>query len=232
MIPRRATSAVGALVVWMTAACAAPESASGPACTELVTKWPGSLYLGDYDAPEVTSMADLPERVQAELAAHLRARLGDAVFSELVLTGGQAIDHDVLLNAEPSAADWQWRVPAYRLNFRLTRPDACLEAYYADISLDEEGRVLEEIDLPNVAAQGGRLQLVSLERARAAVRALGHGGELPVEISYRPDLDSLVWVISPSDASSKDGVIIHFVEVVVDARDGRVVESVEREAIE
>ena len=216
----------------MLAACATPRASVAPPCSELITKWPGWLYLGDYDAVEVLQLAELPQPVQEALTSHLRTRLGDAVFSELVFEGGQVIDHAALLRADPLAADYQWTVPAYVLHFVLSRPESCLDAYHADIWLDEVGRPIQEIDLPAVAAQGGVLRIVSVDQARAAVRALGHAGELPAEIAYRPDLDTLVWLITPSDADVKEGPVIRFVEVVIDARDGRVLASEKREAIE
>jgi len=209
-------------------ACGVPP-AENP---ELVTKWPGWLFLGDYEAQDVTRLCDLPDDVQQSLQSHLNARLGRALATELVLAGGQLVDRDALLLAEPDAAQWEWEIPAYRLFFRLERPDAGLEAYYAEISLDAQGRVIEEIDLPAVAAQGGELQLVPLETARMAVRALGHLGDLPAEIAYRPDLDTLVWIITPDDTERSEGVMQYFQEVVVDGRDGHVVECLDREAIE
>lgn len=201
-------------------ACASRPVA--PGCPEVVTKWPGTLWFGDYEPGEVSSLRDLPEHVQRELSAHLRARLGEAVYAELEFAGGQAINA-ARLQAEPGM---QWRVPDYHLHFRLSRPAACVD-YYAEIDLDDQGRVINEIELPNVAAQGGELRIVSLEEALQAVRAAGHAGPLSADIDYRRDLEAIVWIIEPTDERVREGYQGTFVSVIVDARSGTIVETVE-----
>ena len=201
--------------------CAAP--AVEPNCPEVVTKWPGTIWFGDYEPAEVSSLSDLPDDVQRELTSHLRARLGNAVYAELEFAGGQAIDA-ATLQADP---DMQWRVPDYHLHFRLSRPAACVD-YYAEIDLDAQGRVINEIDLPDVASRGGELRIVSLDQAFQAVRAAGHVGPLTAEIEYRKDLDAIVWVIEPTNERVRHDAQGTDVEVIVDARDGTIVGTEER----
>jgi hypothetical protein len=224
----------GAVVRWLlpvaclVSGCAAPPPVAAPPCSDCVTKWPGTIWFPDYEPPEVHQLSELPEQVRLELAAHLRERLGTALFAELTFAGGQAIDRAKVLQDDP---DLEWRVPDYHLHFLLSRPAACFD-YYAEIDVDAQGRVINEIDLPDVAAHGGELRVVSLDQAFEAVWAAGHSGPLSAEIEYQKDLDAIVWVIEPSNERVQEGDQINFVSVIVDARDGTIVDTVNEKEIE
>lgn len=161
-----------------------------------VTYGPVSVYFGNYKPREPKSLSELPESIRVKLETHLKARLGDAFYSRLRLSSGQLIDFDELYRVEPDAKNYKWKIFAYGLNFKFSEPAKGIRAYHSRISLDENGNVLQEIDLPEIAKHPEKANIISLSKAKKI--ASEHKFPLErtdVEINYDSERDSLIWML-------------------------------------
>ncbi len=127
---------------------------------------------------------------------NLRARLGDAFYSRLRMSGGQIVDFSELYRVEPTARNWRWQIFAYGINFMLAQPAQGLRAYHARILLDAEGNVIQEIDLPEIARHPERANIIPLSVARRIADTNGFPrNRTNIEISYDSERDSIVWTL-------------------------------------
>lgn len=157
----------------------------------------GYIYYGAYEPRQPRSLKGFPQDIRTRLATHLRSRLGDAVLARLKYSGGQIVDLDRLYEVQPNARNFQWVVPSYLVIFAIEFGPDPAERYYASISLDAKGDVLNEIDLPRTAVDPLRLSV--LPKARALEIAALHG--VPIEraeatLAYSPGRDCLEWLVA------------------------------------
>jgi hypothetical protein len=195
-----------------------------------VSKQGSSLYLGGYDAREPKSMSEIPPLVRSRLESHLRERLGETIFRRLVLDGGQIVDVPQLLRSDPSANDYQWEIPSFRLSFKLVLPEAGISSYVATIELRADGSVIQDIDLPCFACAPDKLRVLPLAEAAAIATDAGFSKtDAAVEIDYQADIDSLVWIFSQQ--ISDDGNVIKYDRMSLDAHTGAIITRGNTEAI-
>ena len=173
----------------------------------------GYTDYGDYEPKEPRSLESLPKPIRAQLVSHLTERLGAAVFARLKLTGGQIVDIARLYKVEPDAREYEWVIPTYLLHFEIDFGTDPAEHYCAEISLNADGSVIDDIALPRTAGHPERIAVIS--KAKALEAAASH--DVPVErasaeLAYAPAFDTLEWLISfqtEQNLSSFKGQVLH-----------------------
>jgi hypothetical protein len=135
------------------------------------------------------------------------------VYARLQFTGGQIVDIDRLYKVEPDAREYEWVIPTYLLHFEITFGDDPAERFCAEIALDADGRVLDDIGLPRTADDPLKIAVVS--KAKALQAAATHDvpiGRAGVELAYAPTFDCLEWLVSfitADEGSSFRGQVLH-----------------------
>ena len=173
----------------------------------------GYLDYGDYEPKEPRSLDSLPKPIRSRIVSHLTARLGPAVFARLKFVGGQVVDIARLYKVEPDARDYDWVIPTYLLHFEIAFGPDPAEQYCAEISLDAEGGVIEDIALPRTADDPKKIAIIS--KAKALEAAAAHDvpvDRASVELAYAPAFDTLEWLVSfqtEQHLSSFRGQVLH-----------------------
>jgi len=160
---------------------------------------PGCGYksYGAYEPEEPRSLDSLPKRIQARLVSHLTARLGTIVFARLQMTGGQIVDLHRLYKVEPKAREYEWVIPTYLLHFEIDFGQDPDEHFCAEISLDADGTVIEDISLPRTADNPQKIAIIS--KVQALEAAATHDvpvDRASVQLAYAPAFDTLEWLVS------------------------------------
>jgi hypothetical protein len=173
----------------------------------------GYTDYGDYEPKEPRSLLSLPKAIRTRVISHLTARLGPDVYSRLHFTGGQVVDIERLYRVEPDAREYEWVIPTYLLHFEIEFGADPTERYCAEISLDANGGVIDDIALPRTADDPAKIAVVS--KAKALEVAATH--DVPVErasfeLAYAPAFDCLEWLVSfkvEEHLSSFRGQVLH-----------------------
>ena len=177
-----------------------------------------------YHPREPRSLDDIPEPARARITTHLQDRLGAAFFGTLKLAGGQIIDLAELLRTEPGAKSYRWEVPAYELHFEFRRPDRGIASYVATIECRQDGSVLHEIDLPEIAAHPERGEFVAFADAVSAAQTSGFDvARAHAEIDYEGKTGRCVYRFrKESDPDDEQTLGITARCLDVDAHSGKV----------
>ncbi|XHR28858.1 MAG: hypothetical protein ACFUZC_23455 [Chthoniobacteraceae bacterium] len=163
-----------------------------PLLPEKITSDNFSVSLGGYSPHEIRALSELPTKIQKKLEQHLLERFGDAYYKRLVFTGGQIVNFSELYKAEPTAKNYDWKVFAYRLTYRISEPEKGIEAYFGTIELDQKGEVQTEINLPKTRQFPQKTHFISLASAYNAAK---QRGLTPAKawLSYNRHYDSVVF---------------------------------------
>jgi len=184
---------------------------------------PVGISLGTYEPKTFNSLDALPANVRTKVDDHLRTRLGDAFYSQLVFVNGSSINVADFLRANPKT---QWRVHTYELVFKYADPKKGLKSYYARTRLNSNGDIIDEIDLPEVAKFPLKANIISIDDAIAIAKSRGHktkGAVTNLTIRYLDDVGSLAWVLESyisSDAYTTTSKVL-----IIDAHSGVVLKD-------
>jgi hypothetical protein len=188
------------------------------------------VELSPYRAKEPKTLSDVPAPIRAAVEKHLIDRLGLDYYSTLAFSGGQVVDFKALYEINPAAANYRWKVFAYRLRFQLRRPDKGIVAYDSAVTLDEQGRVMEEIGFPPVRSQPSKASLVSLAEAYSIAERAGFAtAKTRAELRYDQPREALAYRMT-QEASRRDPYISYKV-ADIDAHTGAVIGIHESEAV-
>ncbi len=178
------------------------------------------VYFGDYKPIEPKSLNEVPEPIRRKLRSHLLERLGERYLSRLTFAGGQLVDRDELYRVDPGAKNYKWPLFAYALFFRISVPEKGIEAYYAGIRLDQNGNVMQEIELPPVRRLPLKQDFLALTQAYAiAAKHNYNRNRLRPEIAYNRHIESIMYRLS--EMISGDPATDRVIEI--DAHSGRVI---------
>jgi hypothetical protein len=172
------------------------HAAGAKAKQPTVANAPASVLFSDYEPVEPNSLDELPREIRRKLQAHLIERLGEKYFARLTFAYGQIVDHDELKRVDPKA-NYQWKVFAYSLTFRISAPEKGITAYFSRIELDKNGDVIEDIELPPVRRLPLKQDFIPL--SQAYMRASRHKfdrNKLRPEIAYNREIESIVYQLS------------------------------------
>jgi hypothetical protein len=174
----------------------AAHAVSSQARQPTVANGPASVYFGDYKPTEPKSLDEIPDQIRRKLQAHLIERLGEKYFARLAFAYGQVVDDDELKRVDPGA-NYQWKVFAYSLAFRISAPEKGITAHFARIELDKNGDVIQDIELPPVRRLPLKQDFIPLSQAYAtASQHKFDRNKLRPEIAYDRDIESIVYHLS------------------------------------
>ena len=179
---------------------------------------PTGISLGAYEPRTFNNLDAIPANVRTRIIDHLRTRLGDAFYSQLLFVNGSSINVADFLRANPKT---QWRVHSYELVFKYADRKRGLKEYYARTRLDSNGKVIDEIDLPEVAKFPLKGKIISIDDAIAIAKTRGHktkGSGTNLTIRYLDDVGSLAWVFESYIAS--DAYTTTSKVLIIDAHSG------------
>jgi hypothetical protein len=179
---------------------------------------PSGISLGAYEPKTFKSLNVLPEDVRTKAEDHLRTRLGDAYYSQLVFVSGSSINVTDFLRVNPKT---QWRVHTYELVFKYADAKNGLKEYYARTRLDSNGDVIDEINLPEVARFPLKAKIISIDHAIAIAKSRGYkskGTGTNLTIRYVESAGSLAWVFE--SYASDDRYTVTTKVLIIDAHNG------------
>lgn len=184
-----------------------------------VTKRVGSVSLYPYSPKSVDSLIELPKEIVSKIQTHLVERLGKDFYSRLKFTYGLIVDFDEQRRVDPNANKYQWEVFAYTAEFAFSMSEVGIKKYEAVIWLNKDGKVIREIDLPNISKDPDKAIIIPVKQAVKISKKNKFRPE-QVELAYYPQEDSIAWKMVRRD---KDGSIWW---LYISAHDGKILEKV------
>jgi hypothetical protein len=184
---------------------------------------PTGISLGVYQPKIFQTLDALPANVRTKIDDHLRTRLGNAFYSQIVFVNGSSINVADFLRANPRT---QWRVHTYELVFKYADAKHGLREYYARFRLDSNGDVIDEINLPKVAKFPLKGKIISIDDAIAIAKSHGHltkGSGTNLTIDYLEDIGSLAWEFK--SYSSNDASTVTAKVLIIDAHSGAILKD-------
>ena len=196
---------------------------------------------GHYQAPNVLSLENIPEKIRAALAEHLKNRLTEPFYRSLRFSTGQFISaneknqiYEYESRKYPSYA--HRKVPSYELCFEFSNSSVGIDSYSAEIQFNEDGSVLDEIKLPSFRQFPQKLEFIAFQRAEAIAMA-----ELKAKVEKAEDFDrvrldynladdSIVWVFDKFSEYKRD-FYGRYWRIEISAHDGRVLNSAQGDEI-
>jgi hypothetical protein len=176
-----------------------------------------TAYFG-YEPGFASSLDDVAPEARVRLLAYLDARLGADVAATLKLSGGQIVDRERLRRDVPDSVNYRWRIPKYALCFVLPIPGQP-EGIGASVSLDEDGSIVKDIELPNFVAHPERRDVMTAVAARAYARTHGVPEDARAELRYVPASDTLEWLFT--FVRSRDGLSTRYARLHIPAHDSQ-----------
>src|SRR5262245_22367260 len=134
------------------------------------------FYATWYDSLQLPHLDQLPAGVRKALARHLSARLGEYA-AKLTFDRAFYVDVDGYFTRHPGEQrkpDWPY---SYDVHFKLRLSEDGPVDYCAQIGLDQNGKVLHEINLPDLSRSPEKGVVLGASRLLALAEALG----VPVE---------------------------------------------------
>ena len=164
------------------------KTAIGPPAADPLPYYP-------YEPRTLDAWTDVASDVREKVAAHLKARLGEAFYGRLKFAGGEAVNVDELHREVPASRKFAREVPTYLLWFEFEQPEVGIRVYTASVELRRDGSVLREIDLPPFAAEPGKLKFCPLAEVteRLAARGMVDPKTDTVNLAYDPQRAQIVW---------------------------------------
>jgi hypothetical protein len=137
----------------------------------------------------------LPEAITSSVEAHLIDRLGKDFFHRLALKGYQIIDKATYLKEHPL----ETTAPTYSIIVSFSLPSMGIDEYDATLQVDDKGRVLKEIDIPELAAHPEKAIIVSLNQAQTEAVKSGYKPPFASPCPAVADLNSVRFLYVKGD---------------------------------
>ena len=184
----------------------------------------GFADVGPYQPIPISSLKEVPTGIRGMVLRHLANRLGTELLGRLTFQEGEVIDHHRLYRDNPDARDYKWTIPTYILNFAFTDRAKGIVRYDAQIGLSSTGKVVQEINLPDMRQYRTPYSLISVGEAAKVASTMGlPPGRIYPEILYREDKNAIVWRFS--ETVFDDGSVEKKILVDIDAHSGKLAGS-------
>ncbi|MES2777564.1 MAG: hypothetical protein V4722_25520 [Bacteroidota bacterium] len=184
-----------------------------------------SHSFGSYEPKEPRSLLDLPEDIRDKVVKHLIRRLGSSFYSRLTLTSGQIVNLARLQFMENYRNEYQWQPHTYYLCFAFRDTSLGIARFTAKIVLDKHGKVIEEIELPNIEKDSSKNNIISMKHAIEVAKVNSNGylnKDSYIDFKYDYELDCLVWSFWKESCVDKK---YKSVELIIRAHNGALVEK-------
>ena len=140
----------------------------------------------------ITKLSEIPMTLKNQLMAHLIQRLGKDFYSKLKFDWCEKVNLNDLYSVEPI---WGHEdIAAYTLIFHVSDKPRGLKSFYCRIGLDENGQVVNEINLPKISEQPQKAELISSRKALEIAQRNGFDRKSSPHFDYKSATDSFVWV--------------------------------------
>jgi len=197
---------------------------------EPITSYGGFIYFGSYEPKEPKSLLDIPVNIRSQLIQHLVKRLGAEFYSSLSFNGGQIVNIGELYKMEPNVKDHKWEVHSYDLHFELSKPEIGIQSYIAQITLRQDGSIINEINLPDFSKNPEKLKFYSLSDAYNKSKKSGFDTEhVNVSLTYDTKTDSLVWKFEQE--TDDDGLSIYYKNIEISTHTGEIINKYQSQSI-
>lgn len=187
-----------------------------------------SHEFGDYEPKQPESMDDLPPYIREKLAAYLIAKLGREFYSKLVLNDGQLVDIDRFRKVNKDHKEYQWKQYSYYLCFSFRDTAAGIARYTANIVMDKNGKVIEDIELPYITKDPSKGRFISSEKAKRIAGPFAYPEELYHDFEYDDKYDCFTWVFDMTCYDTANSYVYKYVTVA--AHNGEILEKREGRA--
>jgi len=108
-------------------------------------------YSHIYEPKKITLLEEVPYEIRNKLKNHLLDRIGKEYYSKIEFVKGLIINYKEMLKQDPKAKNKKWKIPAYDLDFKFSDIEKGIKYYCTKkITLDSLGKVINEIELPNL----------------------------------------------------------------------------------
>ena len=158
-----------------------------------------SISFGDYEPIEPRSLSDLPIEIKEKTVKHIIDRIGNDFYSKLILSGGQVIDLTRLEAIENFSKEYKWKAYSYYLCFSFSDTSVGIARFTAKIVLDKNGKVVEEIELPNINNDPAKGKIMNMRQAIEIAKKNNYSEKDSfIDFDYDSTEDSFVWTFTKS----------------------------------
>ncbi|MGG9962470.1 hypothetical protein [Ferruginibacter sp. SUN106] len=195
-----------------------------PEIKDMIYKGCSTISFGEYEPKEPASLNDLPVPIQQIVSAHLINKAGTAFYSRLRLSGGQIVNLNRLQKIEHYKREYQWTPQTYYLCFSFSDTTLGIARYTLQMVLDSNGNIIEDIELPDIAADSTKGNLLSMQKAIEVAKANDYYDEhTTIEFEYDRESDGFTWSFSKS-LYNKDHTYINK-DFVIAAHNGKILKQ-------
>jgi len=162
---------------------------------------------------KINKLKELPPTIKNKLNQYLQQRVGITFAKKLQFDEGQWLDLQRLRQEFPHLYDENQKNGTYVLLFRFSASDKGLKYFYAEVRLNDDGSINQEIKLPNIGKAPSKGQIVSCKEAVAIAVKEGFPKErISTWFEYSSERDCFIWELSDSQRNSI-GIVQNLVEI-------------------
>ena len=181
---------------------------------------------------------ELPENVRSKLYLYLNKRLGVKFAKKLKFDEGRYLNLEPLKKEFPRQYEEELRSGAYALTFYFSDKSNGLKYYFTQLTLDADGSIKEEINLPEIAVNPVKAKIISCKTALSIAEKNGFPKEYQsITFEYSFEQNSFIWIVTDNretlpddDSSSGNNVILVLIghlfnKIAINANDGSVIKK-------
>jgi hypothetical protein len=205
---------------------------------DVVSGFRGSGFRVGYEHRELRkvfrALDEIPRNVRARLEEYLELKVGSAFRQKLRFEEGQWLDREKLKEQFPIVYEENENLGSYDLTFFFSDPEKGLRAFYSEMRLNEDGSVNSEINLPDIAFDFSRAEIISCQVAYSIAAMQGFEVEYcSARFDYSEEQKSFVWIVSDSRRAEPDNLLFQtfrgtYKSVDVNANTGAVIRAYKR----
>jgi hypothetical protein len=181
------------------------------------------ISFGNYEPYEPRSLEELPEEIREKAKQHLLDKAGPVFYPRLYLSGGMLVNLSRLDKIEHYKGKYHWRPYPWYLCFSFSDTSLGIARYSAELVLDEEGNVMEDIELPCIKDSIYKENIISMNEAKEMARCPGYFTDSTyTDFEYDSDHDCFTWKFSTFNKDRKEWTY-HNKELILNAHNGNLI---------
>lgn len=162
------------------------------------------------DAP--FSINDLPKPIKDSAIKHLIGTTGKDFYAKLKYDGGQILEYN-----DGSKT--------YHLHFSFNDLDAGIKKYTSTVSLNQNGNLIDIVDLPDISKHSYKSKLIDIREAYkiALEKTIDRGKLFNAGVSFDKNVSSIEWTFTLETDKGKKQGYKHIISI--NAHNGEVLEQ-------
>lgn len=157
----------------------------------------------------IQKLSEIPVPIRARLEAHLKSKLGEIFYRKVKFGWGSWVNLESLKRESPKDYEWNQPMGAYDLVFWFSDSSKGLKAFYFKLVLNDDGSIREDLNLPAIAANPEKAQIISCKEAYAVAVNQGFPRDsLSARFDYSEDEKSFVWIVTDIRATEPDDPLV------------------------